>query len=195
MKFRFCFERERILKNIRAWYVDTRRLFCHRLRRASKPILGRRQSLKTSFEVIVSDVAASHGFLHILLEDPSIALQNLCRLFVQRVFRVGFEEQILESVYDGIYGEDGLPVLAQYVEAYIALEINVRMVNLRFAFYFRRLMRISLSHFEAEHEFSSAIEPLVGADGQLEGQEVVRIREIDIACFRETQFVDILGYA
>ena len=133
-----------------------------------RPIPGKRSSLKTSLEVIVSDVAASHGFLHILLKDPPVALQNLCRLFVQRVFRVGFEEQILESVYDGIYSEDGLPVLAQYVEANIALEINVRMINLRFAFHFRRLMRIGLSHFEAKHEFSSAIESLRKVGGEWE---------------------------
>jgi len=107
--------------------------------------------------------------LDILLEDSAVALQHFGGLFVEGVFGIRFEEEVLESVDDGIDGQHGFPVLAEDVEADVALEINVRVIDLGLTFHFRRLVRIRLADFEAEHEFPAAVEALVWADGQLEG--------------------------
>jgi len=53
------------------------------------------------------------------------------RTLVERVVGVGLEEQVLEADHDGVEVQDGLPVLAQDVEANVALEVEVRVVDLR----------------------------------------------------------------
>ena len=52
------------------------------------------------------------------------------RTLVERVVGVGLEEEVLQADHDGVEVEHGLPVLAQDVEAHVALEINVGMVDL-----------------------------------------------------------------
>jgi hypothetical protein len=52
------------------------------------------------------------------------------RTLVQRVVGVGLEEEVLQADHDGVEVEHGLPVLAQDVEAHVALEIDIGMVDL-----------------------------------------------------------------
>ena len=49
---------------------------------------------------------------------------------VQGVVRVWVVEEIDQAVDDGVDVEDGLPVLAQNVEADVALRVDVRVVDL-----------------------------------------------------------------
>ena len=49
---------------------------------------------------------------------------------VEGVVGIGFEEEVLQSVDDGVDRQDGLPVLAEDVQTDVALQVDVRMVNL-----------------------------------------------------------------
>jgi hypothetical protein len=53
------------------------------------------------------------------------------RTLVQRIIGVGLEEEVLKSDHDGVQVEDGLPVFTQDVEADVALEVEVGVVDLR----------------------------------------------------------------
>ena len=53
------------------------------------------------------------------------------RTLIQRIVGVGLEEEVLQSDHDGIEVEDGLPVLAQDVQAHVSFEVEVRVVDLR----------------------------------------------------------------
>lgn len=45
--------------------------------------------LQAALKVGGADVATSHGALHVLLEQPSVVLQDLSSFLVERVFGVG----------------------------------------------------------------------------------------------------------
>ena len=62
---------------------------------------------------------------------PDVEGEERRRTLVERVVGVGLEEQVLEADHDGVEVQDGLPVLAQDVEANVALEVEVRVVDLR----------------------------------------------------------------
>lgn len=53
------------------------------------------------------------------------------RTLIKRILGIGLEEEVLEADHDGVEVEHGLPVLAQDVEAHVALEVHVRVVDLR----------------------------------------------------------------
>lgn len=61
---------------------------------------------------------------------------------VEGIVGVGFEEEVLQSDHDGVQVEDGFPVLAEDVEADVAVEVEVRVVHFRDAFHLRRLVRV-----------------------------------------------------
>ena len=63
------------------------------------------------------------------------------RLLVQGVVGVRLVEEVDQAVDDGVDVEDRLPVLPQYVEADVALQIDVRVEDLRVAVDLRRLVR------------------------------------------------------
>lgn len=49
---------------------------------------------------------------------------------VERILRIGFQEEVLKSVDDGVDRQNGFPVLAEDVQADVALQVDVWMVNL-----------------------------------------------------------------
>lgn len=49
---------------------------------------------------------------------------------VERVIGVGLEEEVLQPDHDGVEVQDGLPVLAEDVEADVPVEVQVRVVGL-----------------------------------------------------------------
>lgn len=98
--------------------------------------------------------------MDVLFKQSTVVSQHLGRLFVQRVFRIGLQEQILQAVHDAVDGENRLPVFAQNVKTYVALLINVGMVHLRFAFHFGGLVRVIGTYLEAEYETTGPVEAL-----------------------------------
>ena len=79
---------------------------------------------------------------------------------------------------DGVEVEHGLPVLAQDVEAHVALEVDVGVVDLLRALDLGRVVREVLVDGEAEVEGAVLVQPFVRLDGQGEVERVVRVREV-----------------
>lgn len=50
-----------------------------------------------------------------------VGLQLSRSLLIQRVIRIGFEEQVLQSVHDRVDGEDGFPVFSKDVQTHITI--------------------------------------------------------------------------
>jgi hypothetical protein len=57
-----------------------------------------------------------------LLEQSTVHLKLVGSLPIERIFWIRFEEQILKAVDDRVDGQDGLPILAEDVEADVAFE-------------------------------------------------------------------------
>jgi hypothetical protein len=53
------------------------------------------------------------------------------RTFIQRVVRVGLVEQVDETVDDRVDIQHGFPILAQDVQTDVAVEVDVRVVDLQ----------------------------------------------------------------
>ena len=50
-----------------------------------------------------------------------VGLQLSRSLLIQRVIRIGFEEQVLQPVHDRVDGEDGFPVFSKDVQTHITI--------------------------------------------------------------------------
>lgn len=53
------------------------------------------------------------------------------RTLVKRIISIWFQEQVLQANHDGIQVEDRFPVFTKDVQTHVALEIDIRVVNLR----------------------------------------------------------------
>lgn len=131
--------------------------------------------------------------MYVLLKESTISLQFIGRLLIQWVLGIGFQEQILQSIHDGIDGEHGFPILAQNVQAHVSVQINIRMIHLGQAFGFGRFVRVIGSDLEAERESTPSIEAFVGRNEELEIEKVVGIGEFRPTSLGQLEFIDILG--
>jgi len=137
-------------------------------------------------------VSSFHRLLNILLKQPPIGLELQRGLLVQRIFRVGLQEKILEPIDYGVDGEDGLPILPEDVQAHIALQVDIGVIHLRLALHLRGLMRVSSSYFEAECELTMSIKALIRVNHKFEAEEVIWIWELSFTGLGEFQFIYIL---
>jgi len=138
------------------------------------------------------DAASLEGLLHVGLEQLAVGLKLLRSFLIKWIVRVGFQEEVLQPVDNGVDGQDGLPVLAEDVEAHVPLQVDVWVVNLGLAFYFWRFVRILFSNLEAECELAVSIEALVRINLELELEQVVGVGEVRLARLRQLQLIDIL---
>ena len=103
---------------------------------------------------------------------------------VERVVRVGLDEQEHESENDGIDAEHGSPVVTQDIEADISLQVNVRVVDLGLTLAFGRLIRVVGADLESKDVFSAAPDGLflgeVDDDLELGDVAVVSPEDFDV---------------
>lgn len=104
------------------------------------------------------------------LELGNISAEQLGGFVVERIVRVGLIEQINQAVNDGVDVQNGLPVLPKDVETYLPLEIDVGMVDARFAVDLGRGVRVVIGDLEREQVRGTLPEPRVGSDGYVEGR-------------------------
>lgn len=128
---------------------------------------------------------------YVALEQTTVRLQDLCRVLVQRVIRIGLQEQVLQTVHDRVDGQHGFPVLPQNVQADIALQIDIRVIDFGLTLDLRRFMRIAGAHLEVEPEAAALVEALIRTDDELEVQQVIGVRELGRAGLGQVQFVEI----
>jgi hypothetical protein len=118
--------------------------------------------------------------LHEPLELVDVPPEQLGRFVVEGIVGVWLVEEVDEAVDYSVDVEDGLPVLPKDVEADLALEVNVRMVNARFAVDLGRGVGVVVGDLEGEEVGGALPKAGVGGDGDVEGGEVVRVGEVDL---------------
>jgi hypothetical protein len=131
------------------------------------------------------DLATAHGRAHVPPEAVPVGHEVVGGFLVQRIAGVGLEEEKLQPHDDGVEVEDGLPVFAQDVEADVAFEVDVGVVDLLFALDLWRLVREVLADGEGEVELAAFVEALVGRDGKGEIEDIVRVWEGSLHGARE----------
>jgi hypothetical protein len=131
------------------------------------------------------DLTTAHRRADVPPETVSVGHEVVGGFLVQRIAGVGLEEEELQAHDDGVEVEHRLPVLAQDVEADVALEVDVGVVDLLFALDFRRLVGEVLADGEGEVELAAFVETLVGRDGEGEVEDVVRVGECCLHSARE----------
>lgn len=125
------------------------------------------------------------------LEPFAINLQIFRSLLVQRITRIRLEEQELQANNHRVQVEHRLPVLAQDVQAHVALEIDVRVVDLLRAFDLGRVVGEVLVDCEAEDEAAAFVHTLVGIDGQSEVKDVVGVGKVRLHCCTQRELFEI----
>jgi hypothetical protein len=123
------------------------------------------------------DLPTSHGRAHVPAEAVPVGHEVVGGLLVERIASIRLEEEELQTHNHRVEVEDGLPVLAQDIQADVAFEVDVWVVDLLFALYFRRLVREVLADGEGEVELTAFVEALVGRDGEGEVEDVVGVGE------------------
>ena len=106
-------------------------------------------SFEAPLEVHPVEVSPPHGPVHVLLEQPPVGLQLVRRLLVERVLGVGLQEEVLQPVHDGVDGQHGLPVLAEDVQADVALQVDVGVVHAGHALHLGGLVGVAGTDLEA----------------------------------------------
>lgn len=84
----------------------------------------------------------------------------------------------LQADHNRIQAQHRLPVLSQDVQAYVALEIYVRVVYLLYALHLGWIVRVIWRDDERKDEAAILVHPLVRLDGQREIQYVVGVGEV-----------------
>lgn len=110
----------------------------------------------------------------------TIAPQVLGGLFVERVVCVWLQEEILETDHDRVEVQDGLPVLAENVQADIALEIDIWMIDLGNTLDLWGLVRIVAVNGKAKLERSAFVHALIGGNSEEEVEEIICIWPIHL---------------
>ena len=117
-------------------------------------------------------------------EAAEVVTHEFGRLMVERVVRVGLNEQEHESENDGIDTEHGSPVVFQDIEADISLQVNVRVVDLGLTLAFGRIIRVVGADLESKDVFSAAPDGLflgeVDDDLELGDVAVVSPEDFDV---------------
>jgi len=124
--------------------------------------------LETPLKVDSVQVSSLHRLLNILFKQPPVGLELQRGLLVQRIFRVGLQEKVLEPIDYGVDGENRFPVLSEDVQADVALQVDIGVVHLRLALHLRGLMRVGSSNLETECELTMSIKALIRVDHKFE---------------------------
>ena len=120
---------------------------------------------------------ASESLANRDLEFPAVLIEHAGSFLIERVVRIRLEHQELQAHDDGLDREHGLPVLAQYVQAYVPLHVDVRMEDRRLAEHLGCVVRVRLRDLKVEDESATLVDALVRLDGDLEVQKVFLQRQ------------------
>ena len=94
--------------------------------------------------------ASAQSSDHQPLELVHVLAEEFGGLRVERIVRIGFVEQVNESVNDAVNVQNGFPIFAKNVETNLALQINVGVVYFGFANALGRFVRIVLRNGEGK---------------------------------------------
>lgn len=83
----------------------------------------------------------------------------------------------LHANNDSVQVQHWLPVLSQDIQAHLALQIDIRVVDLLLTAHLWRVVGEVLVDVEVEGEFAALVHALVGLDAQYKIEDIVRVRE------------------
>lgn len=139
-----------------------------------------RHSLEHPVKRLAPHCPSAQTAPYVPLEPFPIDLQVLCRLLIERVTRVWLEKQELQSNNHRVQVQHRFPILPQDVQAHVALEVDVRVVDLLRAFDLGRVVGEVLIDRKAEVEAAAFVHSLVRVDGECEVEDVVGVCKV---CF------------
>lgn len=119
-------------------------------------------------EMDASHTSSCHAVPDSSPETVPILRQILRSILVQWVTCIWLEEQKLHSYDRRVQVQYWLPFFSEDVQTHVALQIDVWVVDLLRALYFRWLVRIVLAHVEGEVKDAAFVDTLVRRDGKVE---------------------------
>lgn len=128
---------------------------------------------------------------HNPLELVAVVAEQFSSLTIQRIVGVGLIEEIYEAVDDGVDVQYRLPILLQNVQANVAFQINVWMIDFSLAQDFGRLVGILRMDMEVEDIPSSCPVACVRTDCHCEVCKIVWIRKVNFCGISRVKFSDI----
>ena len=111
---------------------------------------------------------------------------------VEGIVGVRLVKDVNKAIDDGINIEDGLPVLPENVEAYLALKIYVGMIDAGLTCYLGRSVGVMVGNFEHKQIGCTLPEAGVGCDGYVEESEIIGIGKINRGDLASVEFGHIL---
>lgn len=94
----------------------------------------------------------------VLIQSIVRVAQNLTNFIFN--INYAYQEEILQTIDDGVDREHRLPILSQDIEAHVTVQINVGMINGGLALHLGWLVWIIGSDFETEHEPTTSVKSL-----------------------------------
>lgn len=104
--------------------------------------------------------------------------QQIRRLLVQGIVRIGITEQKRKPVYHRVDIQHRFPVLPQDIDTDVPLEIDVGVVDFGVAYDLGGFVGVVGGHGEGEAVAGASPVPFVGGDEYVEGGEVVGVGEV-----------------
>lgn len=124
-------------------------------------------------------------------ELMDVLAKEFGRLVIEWIVGIRFVEQINESVNDRIDIEDGPPIFAQNVQADLALQVDVGMINLRLTFDFGRGVGIVWWNVKGELVRGTGPISRIGLYDDLKMGQVVGIWKGDGGDLAAIEFADV----
>lgn len=152
-----------------------------------------------SLKALSSHRTPTHRRPYVTFECLPITLEIFCGILIERIRSIGFEEQKLwlrqlptpnhyhhhiasqtdlHAYYNRVQVQYRLPIFPQNIQTHVPLEVNVRVVDLLRALYFRGIVRKVLVDGEAEVEGAALVHSFVRLDGEDKVEDVVRVWEV-----------------
>ena len=144
--------------------------------------------LKKGKKKITSNITEmSHKYLSFIVSE------EISSLSVERVVRIWLVEEINETVDHSVDVQHWLPLLAENVQTHVSFQVDIGVIYLRAAGYFRGLVRVQRGDGNGEHVLGAAPEAGVRRDGDIEISQVIGIREINLCDRPAVQISNIYG--
>ena len=135
--------------------------------------------------------SASQGPRDKSLKLTHIRTEEFGRFVVERVIRIGFVKQINEAVNDRIDIENGLPILAQNIQAHFSLQINVGVVYFCVAFHLWRRVRVMRGDGESKVVRRSFPVATVGGNRNLKRSQVISVWKVNCSDLSTVKFSNV----
>lgn len=125
----------------------------------------------------------------------SILAKVFCGLFVEWIIGIRLEEQVLQTNHDRVEIKDRFPVLTKDIETHVAIQVDVRVIDLLCALDLRRIVWIIAVDGESEFERSALVHALIWLDCERKVEHICWVREVGLHRLWQFEFGQIFLHA